>query len=293
MPLKFKIETLEEAEEFLRPHYKEVKLGDNTTYVLQIDGAVPIERLTEIQNKLQTFRKTNARLAERLKVFVEHAGIEPDEDATPEDLADLLKEKREELESSLKGKGKASKEEIEAELTQRVETFKAKHETSLQKLKEEKEAIERELKAKQDEIAELAIGQEVREVGGKFGLLPKASKVIVNAALKTFRRMDGKTRCVDAEGDPIRGSDGVSEQTISDWIENVAAKEYDFAFQSNAGGGASGSGGAGKNGGTGPNPWKRETWDLTRQMTLIKRDPATARRLAQEAGAKVPAVTTG
>jgi len=293
MPLKFKVETIEEVEEAFRSLYKVTKIGDADVHILQVEGAVPVERLAEAQNKLNTFRKTNGRLAERLKVLTENAGIQLEDDITPEDLADLLKEKRQELEDSLKGKGKASKEDIEGELVKRVEMYKSKHDAELKKIQDEKLTIEQQLSAKDRELAELAIGQEIMEAGSRLGMLPKASRVIVGAALKTFKRVDGKTRCLDDENDPIRGSDGISEQTVADWLENVALKEYDFAFEKNSGGGATGSGGAGRNGGSGPNPFKKESWNTTQQLVLLKKDPATARRMAQEAGATIPAGVPG
>lgn len=287
MALKFKLtpEELATVDEAIKAFYKETGEGDKKAFVLQVEGAVSNEQLKEKNDKLNTFRKTNQRLAERLNIFVSHAGITVEDDATPEDLADLLKEKREELEASLKaGGGGKSKAEIENEVTKRVEAFKTKHEADMKRVADEKAAAVAEQQKLLKEIASLSIGQEVIEVGGKFGLKPKAQKVIMDAALRIFQRKDGKTRCLDAEGDPVYGSDGTNEKSIADWLENEAMKEYDFAFESNSGGGASGgSGGAGRNGHGGPNPWKAETRNLTRQMQLSKSDPTLAKRLEAEA----------
>lgn len=287
MALKFKLtpDELATVDDAIKAYYKETGEGTNKAFVLQVEGAVSSEQLREKNDKLNTFRKTNQRLAERLNIFVTNAGIQLEEDATPEDLAELLKEKREELEASLKGgAGAKSKAEIENEVVKRVEAYKTKHDADIQKLGKEKQDALAEQQKLLKEIASLSIGQEVVEVGARFGLKAKAQKVIMDAALRIFQRKDGVTRCVDAEGDPVYGSDGTTEKSVADWLENEAMKEYDFAFESNSGGGASGgSGGAGRNGNVGPNPWKRETRNLTRQMELSKRDPALAKRLEAEA----------
>jgi hypothetical protein len=291
MALKYKLKPseLETVDDAIKAFYKKSGEGDAEIYTLQVEGVVPPERVTELQTKVSNFRKNNTRLQNRVNVFVTESGITLEDDTTDEELAELLKEKREEIEASLSkgGKGKMSKEEIEAEVTKRLEAIKAKHEADLKKLADEKAKVEADLNSSQAEIASLSIGQEVVRIGADFGLKPKAHKVVIDAALKIFKRQDGKIRCLDAEGDPVYGSDAVTEKSIADWLENEAVKEYDFAFETNSGGGASGGGGGKRNGHSGPNPWKAETRNLTRQMHIEKSDPALANRLKQEAGAKV------
>lgn len=40
----------------------------------------------------------------------------------------------------------------------------------------------------------------------------------------------------------------------------------------------------------GPNPWAKPTWNLTQQGQILRDNPILARKLAQEAGAKIPAL---
>jgi len=289
MALKFKLTPDEHAtvDEAIKAFYKDVGDGDKKVFVLQVEGAVSNDRLAEVQAKVKDFRKTNGRLADRLKVFTEHAGIEVEEDATPEDLADLLKEKRSELERSLGG-GKGGKEEkdIEKQVTARVEAFKTAAEADKKKLTEQIKKLTEERDGHFKQLEKLSIEQEVIASAAKRGLRPTAHIDIVTRARQVFSFKEGKVRALSEDGEtPVFGPDGDKELTISDWVDKQATEDAVHLFESNSGGGAAGgSGGAGRANGHGPNPWKKETWNITRQFELGRKDPATAKRLKQEAG---------
>jgi hypothetical protein len=285
--LKYIVKDLGEVEERFRELYQERTNDDGSKiYVLQVEGAAPVERVKELQERLATFRKNNIRLAERLKVFAEEAGIELSDDMTPEDLADMLKAKKKEIEEALSKGKRPDREELEKQVQARLEQLKAAMQKELQKVQSERDALFQQLERK-------VIETEVVGAALKRGLRPSAQLDLVMRARQIFRVRDGKLRALSEDGEtPIYGPDGVSELTVQQWIDQLASKEAPHLFEANSGGGApGGSGGAGRNGwGGGPNPWRKDSWNVTRQMELIRRDPVTARRLAEEAGVKLPAI---
>ena len=76
------------------------------------------------------------------------------------------------------------------------------------------------------------------------------------------------------------GKDGMSPMSLEEWVDQQVA-EAPHLFESNAGGGAAGdaSGGGGRGNRSVKNPFRKETWNLTEQMKLLKSDPALAARL--------------
>jgi hypothetical protein len=55
--------------------------------------------------------------------------------------------------------------------------------------------------------------------------------------------------------------------------------EAPHLFESNAGGGAAGNGSGGTGNHSGKNPFRKESWNLTEQMRLLRSDPSLAARL--------------
>ena len=77
------------------------------------------------------------------------------------------------------------------------------------------------------------------------------------------------------------------EQAVSSYIKEWAASDEGKAFV--AGNNGSGARGAGTSTtGKQPNPFKRDTLDFDEQMRLAREQPDVARRMAQEAGKKLP-----
>jgi subtilase family serine protease len=68
--------------------------------------------------------------------------------------------------------------------------------------------------------------------------------------------------------------------SIEEWAEGLV-KDAPHLFERNSGGGAAGSG-AGSSSGA-KNPWRKESWNLTEQMKLIRSDPKQAEQLKANA----------
>jgi hypothetical protein len=82
----------------------------------------------------------------------------------------------------------------------------------------------------------------------------------------------------EADGKTVRaGKDGATPLTLDEWLD-AHVSEAPHLFEPNAGIGA-GATTAARSQGVLNNPFKRETWNLTEQMRLLKRDPALAQRL--------------
>ncbi len=293
--LKFKVPKIEDVvEEALRAFYKETPVGDGDekVFILQVEGAVAAERVADLTKKVNTFRNTNTKLAERMKVLMEHSGIEVEEDVTPEDLSNILKEKAEEMKAELEKLGKGGAAEVEKQVAARVEAMKATHETERKKLLEKATKAETEKASYLSQLDKMSITSAVIEAASKRGLKPTAHRDIISRAREVFKFQEGKVRAFGEDGEtPRYGADGTTELTISEWVESEATKDGSHLFEGNAGAGGAGSGGAGggNDGLNGKNPWAKDTWDTTAQMVLLKKDPTKARRLASEAGRTIPA----
>jgi hypothetical protein len=76
------------------------------------------------------------------------------------------------------------------------------------------------------------------------------------------------------------GKDGVSPMTLAEWLDGQVS-EAPHLFEQNSGGGAAGntSGGSAGHRPQGKNPFRKDSWNLTEQMKLMKSDPQLAARL--------------
>jgi hypothetical protein len=98
-----------------------------------------------------------------------------------------------------------------------------------------------------------------------------------------FRLVNGAPTAFEADGKTVRvGKDGITPMNLEEWVDLQVA-EAPHLFESNAGGGAAGdaSGGGGATRATRSvkNPFRKETWNITEQMKLMKSDPQLAARL--------------
>jgi hypothetical protein len=252
MALKFKFKTKEEVPAESQSLYVERDGG----WVLDVDGAVD-------KSKLDEFRTNNIalsnQLAEQKKRF---EGIDPDE------VKKLAEEKRR-LEESQQLKGG----EVDKVVESRLKTAKTEWDKQFNAVSAERDVLNSRLTA-------IQIDQGVITVATKKGLRPTAIPDITARARVVFKLVEGAPRAYEADGQTVRvGKDGITPMTLDEWVDQQVA-DAPHLFESNAGGGAagSGSGGAGNNRSV-KNPFRKETWNLTEQMKLLKSDPQLAARL--------------
>jgi hypothetical protein len=268
MALKFKFKTREEIPAEQVSLYTERE----GAWVLDVDGAIEKSKLDEIRTSNAALSKERDELAKRFE------GIDADEARTL--LAE--KQKREE-EKLLKGGDdtaaseeaqRQERERIEKVIESRIKGVKGELEKQVGALTVERDALTARLTAVQ-------IDQGVITVATKRGLRPTAIADITSRARSVFKLVNGVPAAFETDGKSLRyGRDGLSPMTLEEWVDTQVA-EAPHLFEANSGGGASGqAGGAGSRGhGLQKNPFKKETWNLTEQMRLLKSDPNLAARL--------------
>jgi hypothetical protein len=93
----------------------------------------------------------------------------------------------------------------------------------------------------------------------------------------TFKLVDGVPQAFD--GEKLRtGKDGFSPMTLAEWVDGLVG-DAPHLFEANAGGGAVGFGSGGVVNRSGANPFRKESWDVTEQMRIMRNDPQLAARL--------------
>lgn len=254
--LKFRFKTLEEIPEALRAHYKQESGGD---YVLQAEGAVDATRLVE-------FRENNITLKKQLDALG---------NITAEDLGALRQFKADVEAGKLKG---TKAEEL---LEQRTAEMKKTFEGQLTTLTQERDAG-------RNELSRLKISDAAISAGMKLGLRGSAKDDLAMRVGQVFKLdKDGTPKAYDASGAVIYGADA-QPMTVDNYVAGLvktADHLFDPSSGTNSGGGHQGGGGAGH---TGANPFKKETWNLTQQSVLLKKDRAQAIALAKQAGVTLP-----
>jgi hypothetical protein len=256
MALKFKFKTREEipAEQVSLYTEREGAWG------LDVEGAIDKSRLEELRASNATLSKERDELKARFE------GIDPEEAR-----ALLAERQKREEEKLLKGGDEAANEEaqrqererIEKVIENRIKGVKGELEKQVTTLTTERDALTARLTA-------IQIDQGVVTVATKRGLRPTALADITARARSVFKSVR-------------YGRDGLTPMTLEEWVDTQVA-DAPHLFEANAGGGSAGN--AASSGGLGArahglqkNPFKRETWNLTEQMRLLKSDPNLAARL--------------
>jgi hypothetical protein len=251
MALKFKYSSKDEIPAELVALYAERE----GAWQLDCDGVAD-------KAKLDEFRNNNTAL---LKQLAEHKqrfdGIDPDE------VRKLAEEKqRLEEERQLKAG------ELDKVVENRIKGLKADWDKQVATLTSEREALNARLTA-------IQIDQGVITAATKRGLRPTAIADITARARSVFKLVNGSPRAFEADGQTVRyGRDGVTPMTLEEWVD-AQVSDAPHLFETNAGGGAASNGSGGAAQRSVKNPFRKESWNLTEQMKLLKSDPQLAARL--------------
>lgn len=254
MALKFKYQSKEEIPAEQVSLYAERE----GAWVLDCEGVAE-------KSKLDEFRANNVALLKQMEDLRKRfEGIDPEE------VRKLAAEKqRLEEERQLKAG------EVDKVIESRIKGLRSDWEKQVAALNAEREALNARLTA-------IQIDQGVIAAATKRGLRPTAMTDITARARCVFKLVGGTPQAFEGDGQTVRyGRDGVTPMSVEEWVETQVA-EAPHLFEGNAGGGAAGngSGGAGSGSGKGVrNPWRKESWNLTEQMRLMKSDPGLAARL--------------
>ena len=251
MALKYKYKTKDEIPAELQSLYVE----RDGAWILDTEGVVE-------KSKHEEFRTNNIALTNQLKRF---EGIDPDQ------VRELAAEKQRLLEERQLKAGEADKV-IEA----RLKTARAEWDKTHNVVVAERDALTGRLTA-------IQIDQAVVTEATKRGLRATALPDITSRARQTFKLVNGVPQAFDGDGQTARmGKDGVSPMTLAEWVDALVS-DAPHLFEANAGGGAAGSGSGGAGNRSVKNPFRKESWNLTEQMKLLKSDPQLAARLKASA----------
>lgn len=249
MPLPYKLKSKDEVPAGLLNHYVE----RDGVFVLDVVGVTDKAQADEL-------KKSNTDLLQQLTEHQQRfEGINPDE------VRKLSEDKRKLEEQQLLKSGEVERV-VESRLKQQTLTW----EKQLGAITSERDALNARL-------VSIQIDQAVVSEATKRGLRATALPDITARARTTFRLVNGVPQAFESDGQTVRtGKDGFTPLSLAEWID-LQVSEAPHLFESNVGSGAPGSGSVG----TGPrqNPFRKETWNLTEQMRLLKSEPALAARL--------------
>ncbi|MFN7141905.1 MAG: hypothetical protein ACK4UN_21505 [Limisphaerales bacterium] len=254
MALKFRFKTKEE----IPAEHVGLYVERDGAWFLDADGVVEKTKFDEFRNTAATLQKERDELKKRFE------GIDPDE-------VRRLAEEKEKLELEAKGH---KPEEIEKIVETRLKNARSEWDKQFTAVTAERDALNARLTS-------IQIDQGVTTAATKRGLRPTAIPDITARARNVFRLVNGVPTAFEADGKTVRyGKDGFTPMTLEEWIDSQVS-EAPHLFESNAGSGsgATAPGGVGRAVPPVKNPFKRETWNLTEQMKLLKSDPALAARL--------------
>lgn len=255
MPLKYRFASKAE----IPSEHAALYVEREGAFVLDCDGVVEKGRLDEFRNNNVTLQKKLDDLTKR------YEGIDPDE------VRKLNDEKRKAEEALALKNG-----EIEKVVTARLNAATAELTKRLDALATERESLS-------GRLTELQITDRVIAAATKLGLRPTAHADVKLRARTALKLENGEPRVLGDDGRTVRpGRDGVTPMTLDEWVSDLASNAPHL-FEANAGGGAAGNGSGGA-GGNGENPFKKESWNLTKQGELVRKDPTRAKALAASAG---------
>ena len=252
MALKYKLATGE------RP-----PAGRETDYV-ERDGVLVLDVDTPLveRMRLDEMRETNIKQRVELEGLQRRfAGVDPEAVRKAQAEAQRLQE-----EAKLKD-GK-----FEEVLKGRLEAAQAEAQKRLADLQAERDQFRMRIEANE-------IDAVVTAAAVKRGLVGTAMSDLQARARAVFRFEGRSLKAVGADGKPLLGKDGNPLQPAG-WVETLAA-EAPHLFAGSAGAGAAGgaSGGGSGSAGSNGNPFRKETWNLTEQMRVMRSDPKRAEQL--------------
>jgi len=257
MALKFKYESKDQVPAEHMPFYAE----RDGAWILDVEGAADKAKLDEFRNSNVALLKERDELKKRFE------GIDPEE------VQKLAEEKR-----KLEEQQQLKAGEFDKVLEKRLKSIKSEHDKAVDALTKERDGLHSQLSA-------IKIDQAVVNTATKRGLRPTALTDITARARAVFRLVNGVPTAYEADGTTIRaGKDGISPLNLEEWVDALVS-DAPHLFENNSGGGAAGntSGGGGGHRPHGKNPFRRDSWNLTEQMKLIKSDPQLAARLKAQA----------
>lgn len=264
----------------LQAHYVE----KDGSYILDIDG---LNDHPDVKALKTAHDKSKGRAAAIKALNDEITALKNKLEAVPEDFDAekwaSLKAMEEELEAELndpnrdKNKDKNDREAVAARklLEQKLVSLEKKKNDEITKLQQK---IEKHTAYITKLLVDDGLTKALVE-GGVNPTLMRAAKALLRENV-SVEENDGEFTAIVKTSDSGELEVG---KFVSDWLASDEGKP----FITPAKGGDAGGGNGGRNGGGGskePNPWAKETWNLTEQGAIMRADRAKAIRLAKVHG---------
>lgn len=134
-------------------------------------------------------------------------------------------------------------------------------------------------------LANIQIDEGALAAATRRGMRPTAAMDIAARARAALTLADGLAVVLGEDGKTPRvGKDGLRPMTVDEWVETLTS-EAPHLFEGNTGSGAAGNPVPHGSSASRPavNPYKRESWNLTKQVQLEQEDAAMAVQLRAEA----------
>lgn len=266
MALKAVIEqdVYDDLPEDVKKEYKEA----NGKFVLDVTDMKPIAEFNTVHTALQNERKDHKKAKDKLAAF---GTLNPEEVSTQ--LARIP-------ELELAAEGKIDDKKIDTIVEGRLRAKVAPIERERDQLKTQVGEKEGVIQGFQVKEKTRTIHDAVSKAARTAKILPTAEEDALMVAERVFE--------VAEDGSVVtKDNVGVTPGIAPDaWMQDMAAKRPHWWPASQGGGAANRGGGAN---GTGPNPFKKDTWNMTEQAQLVRLDRPRAERLAKAAGVEIGA----
>lgn len=292
MGLKFQIDTLDGLDESIAGLYTE----KDGKFVLDVSGlpeppSAPSAPSTTpgdggadvggLKSALKKEREARRAIEKQIKQF---DGVDPKkytEMVEKLTTLDAESKKREQAEAKKKGQWEKLETDLKSEHQRALEAANASFAEKESKYKSSISQMQQDLET---EICEKSIISAITEAKGNTTILMPHVKGKVKAVRKDSGGYEAVV--VGDDGEIRYGAAGKAmspSDLIGEMRENPAFQgEGIFAKPKKPGG--SDSGGGQDNNGTPNNPWKKETFNMTEQALIYKKDPQQATKLKKEAG---------
>lgn len=273
------------SDEALRNFYVE-KDGKFVLNVTPVDG-YELDNVHGLKTALGAERNSKRDLEDRLKIF---DGIDPDQARKAfQDVERLNKD----LEKFSKLDPEKEAEKLaEEKLKNHRERMRAREEELNNEFGKKENGYKEALARRESQLKKLMVDHAIETALTPLNPLDDARDAIALLAAQAVRikEVNGEyvVEVLDEKGNP-RIKDGYGTPFgIGDYLAEVREKrpslfkaenKHGIGFKpTNGGGGAVGGAGGGKN------PWAKDSWNITEQMSLTNTNPALAQRLKSEAG---------
>lgn len=267
MAVKAMIEKLDDVPEGMREHYTEV----DGKFVLGVDGAEALPSMKGLRDENAKRRISEKKANEALGIYTTAFG-----DKKPADVLAIL-DRVPELEAAAAGKIDDTKINTMVETRVGAKLAPVQRElTTTKAALAEKDQI---IAGYQTKERTRAVHDSVRDAISKSkGFQASASEDALILAERMFEvNEEGKVVTKDGVG-VTPGVDAVV------WLSELQSKRAHWWGPTEGGGAGGGRGGGG---GSGDNPWKADSWNMTKQGAIFRENPTRATQLAQLAGTTI------